>query len=350
VNRTHKIILAFNVIIVILTIFSYISPYIHPETTWFFAMFGLAYPWLFFANVFFLLIWAIISPWKMILSVICLLFGINNIDKFFASEGLHPNQDRTNIFNLATFNIQGSKSITWIKDEEEKNTELKNYKRFLNRAKPIEILCVQELSVFSSKWINEVFKYTNSHALENKSTGIFTSFPIVRKGEIDFNTEVNSCVWADIVANNDTIRVYNAHLQSNRISGKESELIENGKWEKETIGGIRQMFSKYQKYTITRSRQVALIKEHMEQCPYPYIIGGDFNDPPQSYVYQRMSKNLSDSFREAGSGFGTTYRGVIPALRIDYVLASEDFEFYSHKVRKTEYSDHYPVVTTLALP
>jgi len=347
----QKIIWFINILIVFSTIFSYLSPYIHPAKTCFFAVFGLAFPWLFFANIAFILFWALNKPIYALLSIICLGAGFNYIDKFFGTHGIQDDQPYEHKINISTFNMQFSKSVMHIKDKEQRRKKMEEYKTYLKRFHEVDIFCGQEFGHSSGQMITAALGFKYVHKLKEKSTAIYSKHPIIAKGQIDFGTKVNSCVWADINVNDHVVRVYSAHLQSNRISGKESELIEAGRWERKTFLGLKDMFGKYQKYTNTRAEQAQKIKEHAATSKVPYIICGDFNDPPQSYVYQKMARNMNDSFRCAGSGIGTSFNGVIPALRIDYILASQDFDVYQHRVIKEgRYSDHYPIISTVALP
>jgi len=286
----------------------------------------------------------------MLLSIITLAIGFNNIDKFFGTHGIQDVRPNKKELRVATFNMQLSAKVVYIKDAKEKAEAKNKYLKFLKSFNNVDIFCGQEMGIYSHKWLSEtkIFKY--NHRIEDKSTAIYSKYPIIAFGEIDFGTNVNSCVWADIEFNDEVVRIYSAHLQSNRISGKESEIIEAGKWEKETFTGLKDMFSKYQQHSSTRASQAHLIRKHSDQCGKPFIICGDFNDPPQSYVYNTISEGLNDSFRCAGSGIGTSFNGVIPALRIDYILGDKAFDIYTHKIIRKGVSDHFPIVSILALP
>ena len=76
---------------------------------------------------------------------------------------------------------------------------------------------------------------------------------------------------------------------------------------------------------------------------------GDFNDTPVSYAITQMSKNLKNGFLEKGSGLGITYNGDFPNFQIDYIFASKQFDFKDYKIIKREFSDHYPVCSTVTL-
>jgi endonuclease/exonuclease/phosphatase family metal-dependent hydrolase len=104
------------------------------------------------------------------------------------------------------------------------------------------------------------------------------------------------------------------------------------------------------KRSITRRpRQVDKVFLDIENCPIEAFVCGDFNDNPMSYSYYRMTRGRKDSFVEAGEGFGATFAGMWPLLRIDYVLLPDRFKALDHQTPRLKYSDHYPVVTTVEL-
>ena len=98
-----------------------------------------------------------------------------------------------------------------------------------------------------------------------------------------------------------------------------------------------------------RPVQVDKVFSHIEQCPVETFVCGDFNDNPMSYTYYRMTRGRTDTFVEAGHGFGATFAGLWPMLRIDYVLFPDRFHARSHEIPRLPYSDHYPVVTEIVL-
>ncbi len=91
--------------------------------------------------------------------------------------------------------------------------------------------------------------------------------------------------------------------------------------------------------------QVALIRESIENSPYPVILAGDFNSVPNSYEYYHLSDGLEDAFLTAGKGSATSFHDYKFPIRIDYVFSSKSLSAVSYKVdRSVSLSDHYPVI------
>ena len=115
------------------------------------------------------------------------------------------------------------------------------------------------------------------------------------------------------------------------------------------MGSTKRLGSKLKIAFIKRSMQVVKIKDNAANCPYPYVIMGDFNDTPTSYAVNQMSKGLTNAFFVKGSGLGRTYNGDFPNYQIDYVMSSSAFDVRSYHIIEKKLSDHYPVRCDLAL-
>jgi len=175
---------------------------------------------------------------------------------------------------------------------------------------------------------------------EKRSYGlaIFSKYPILNEGKIFDNQKSNGAIFADILVNQDTIRIYNSHLESMKI---DSDLLEN-------IEGVRdnyrQTLGKLHRGSLTRSRQLKVLVEHIRFSPHPVILLGDLNEVPYSYTYFKLSENLANAFEEAGRGFGFTYNRILFFLRIDHIFSSPELKAIDFKThREVDYSDHYPV-------
>ena len=141
------------------------------------------------------------------------------------------------------------------------------------------------------------------------------------------------------------------HLQSIAFIKEDYKFIEaiqNNK-ETENIEPSKNIIKRLKRAFIKRSSQANLIAAHIEDCDYPVIVCGDFNDTPNSYCYKTISNKLNDAFVSSGNGFGRTYTGIFPSFRIDYILYSNAFKSYKYKTIQKKFSDHYPVSTYLEL-
>ena len=92
------------------------------------------------------------------------------------------------------------------------------------------------------------------------------------------------------------------------------------------------MIGRLTENNIVRASQVDTLAKMVAASPYPAIVCGDFNDTPVSYTIHKMTRDLSDVFREVGRGFSHTYRGFFDMLRIDYIMCSSEFTPISYEV------------------
>jgi endonuclease/exonuclease/phosphatase family metal-dependent hydrolase len=182
---------------------------------------------------------------------------------------------------------------------------------------------------------------------------IFSRFPITAHGIVPFADKIgeNACLYIDVKNGEKQFRIYNVHLQSIRFDPEDYKYLnsiakQDGKGEGSSA---RRLGSKLKAAFEKRADQVAKVKAHAAQCPYPYIIAGDFNDTPASYAVNQMAKGLKNAFREDGTGFGRTYNGDFPNYQIDYIMASPQFDISNYQIVTKKLSDHYPVRADLIL-
>jgi vancomycin resistance protein VanJ len=106
-----------------------------------------------------------------------------------------------------------------------------------------------------------------------------------------------------------------------------------------------------------RNRQIAYLLRLLEGETLPYIVGGDFNTSDQTAIYHMLTTYMTDSFREAGIGLGTSWpvstaRTDIPSLlppliRIDYIWHSETLAAQAAWQGPRLGSDHLPLVADI---
>jgi len=171
--------------------------------------------------------------------------------------------------------------------------------------------------------------------------------PILKKGNIAISDR-NGATWVDTKLNGKTVRLYNLHLKSNRISDETNNFaFRKDFFSKKIIPYIKHVLVQIRKKSKIRATQAEEIAQHIADCPYPVIVCGDFNEVPLSYPYRIISNGLKDAFEEKGTGLGFTFAGKFPGLRLDYVLVSEELEVIDFEVKDVFLSDHYPVIVHL---
>jgi endonuclease/exonuclease/phosphatase family metal-dependent hydrolase len=360
----ETLILILNVLIAAALLFSYLAPIINPSRWFLPALFGLAYPYMLILNLVFAFYWLIRLKRQILISFVVILLGWNNLNNllplnFRESEiPVNVNQDR--LYKVLSYNIRQFNLYHWTRDVEVKEGILD----FLSEQNP-DIICLQEYYVsnrrgetqrdISGKLNNlpESAVYYISDPKYKAGTGIatFSRYPIVKKSRIPFNTTFNAAMYTDIQFRSDTVRVFNVHLQSIRFRQEDYAFMDTVrfKYPNQQMRGIKNIGSHLKKAFIMRAEQAEIISSYISDSPFPVIVMGDFNDTPQSYTYRKIKKGLNDAFRKSGKGFGYTYSGELPNFRIDYIMYGEQFVSTGFKRIKRDYSDHYPITTTLYL-
>jgi endonuclease/exonuclease/phosphatase family metal-dependent hydrolase len=138
-------------------------------------------------------------------------------------------------------------------------------------------------------------------------------------------------------------------LQSVGLGNDENELFDKNNLSKLNRGSTQEKYKrisfKLKRAFLKREKQAEQIKEHMNNCPYPFVLAGDLNDTPSSYAYAVLSDHLKDAFTNKGLGFGSTYAGLLPLLRIDCILYSKEWYIDSFETLDKTSSDHYPILS-----
>jgi endonuclease/exonuclease/phosphatase family metal-dependent hydrolase len=358
------IVFILNIFFAISLLISYLAFYISPEKYWIIAFFGLAYPFLLLINIFFVIFWIVLVKKHIIMSIIVILIGYNHlINTFqFSSNQLKDNEKSIKVlsYNVRLFNI-----YNYDLDDKERFNDRNKIFDFIKEESPA-IMCFQEFYFDKTgrfKTIDSIVKfqqsvyyhtaYTSEIATNRYFHGVatFSIYPIINRGRVKFEQKSdNICIFSDIVKDKDTIRVYNVHLESIRLS-KEDEMfyneIGNQKEQDKIKLGAKKILSKLKHSFIKRASQARNIAIHVSQSPYPVILCGDFNDTPDSYAYHIVSHGLKDAFVESGKGSGNTYNGKFPSFRIDFILHSDHFSAYDFEVKKADRSDHFPIVAKI---
>lgn len=183
----------------------------------------------------------------------------------------------------------------------------------------------------------------------NYGTGglaVVTRYKVINQYSHPFDSTANGFMYVDILMNEDTVRLYNCHLQSIMISNSDVDMS-NG-FNRENKDKAMNLYSKFSEASAHRAVQVDTLVATLDTCPYSVLLCGDFNDVPLSYAcFQVLAsgERLHDTFMERGEGSGRTFSVMGVDFRIDYIMHSNLFKCLRHKVLEFNIAnDHYPVV------
>ena len=310
----------FNIVLAVLTFLAYVLPFLAPKFFPFLSALTLILPLFLILNALYFIYWMLQFKKQMILSGLVLLIGITFINKFYKFTATElPSEEKD--FVVMSYNVRLFNLFKWISDEDVPSNVL----TFINDENP-DILCVQEYST-SAKIDFKVYPHRFIFMQGDKiKTGqaIFSKFPILNEGNLELPSSNNSVIFADIKKGKDIIRVYNMHLQSIKISPDVNEISDNidvvDQQKSQMV--FRRIGAAFRK----QQQQAEIIMEHKKSCEYPIIICGDMNNSAYSYVYRSIRGQLQDTFEEAGSGFGQTYKFRYYPARIDYIFADADMQ------------------------
>jgi endonuclease/exonuclease/phosphatase family metal-dependent hydrolase len=356
-----KLLLFINCGFALALLISYLAPVIDPRKFWAVAFFGLAYPPLLLANVLFIVYWLIARSKLALVSIITILLGWNALHNNvgFSFWNKDPERSTSNL-RVLSYNVRNFRKNGLVDDDATRHAMLK----IIADVNP-DVIAIQEY--FSRKKgpyamkdsIHEIFKTTYRHTegnQENESEiigqAIFSRYPIVSKGTVaiaDPGSGVQ-CIYIDIKKEEKIVRFYNVHLQSVQFEKQDYHYIDTvTKSGKADLSSTRRLAGKLKRAFLKRAEQIIIIKKHAADCPYPYIISGDFNDTPSSFAVNQMVKGIKNTFREKGFGLGRTYNGDFPNYQIDYIMASNRFDVLNYNILKQKLSDHYPIYADLNL-
>lgn len=338
--------LLLNIVLILLTLGAYLVPVMPPKDMGLLPALGLVFPGLLVVNILFIIVWLLLKSKWALGSGVTLLFGIllaPSTLNFLRSSSPSKQQ---NPIQIGTYNMQFSKPIAFQSGKEQQEKE-QDFNHFLTRMDHLDILGVQECGWRTKEHIAKSMTFPYQYFPPDIYTGIYSKYPIINKGFIDFGQQVNKYVWADIVVGVDTIRFYSIHLALNRHDGIVPLTLNQEKKENVNIWKLLGIVKYYDRFTHKRAKEIAVIREHQRASPYPCILTGDFNDPPQTHTYRLASEGLKDTFLESGFGIGGTHGSAVPGLRIDYILTDPRFTIFNHRVFDVPFSDHFLVKATV---
>jgi len=322
-----KILYLANSLFATLLLLSFLLPYISPAIIPVFAILSLFVPILLIINFVFTIYWLLKLKKQFLLSFIILFTGWFLAPPFYkiSSNTSSLNSDLKVIsYNVKTFDLFSN-----IKEIEKKQ----NGYDFIAEKNP-DILVIQEY--YKSKKVQFSFRYKYvkfRSRISKYGMAIYSKFKILNAGSLNLKSSGNNIIYADILKEKDTIRIYNTHFESLRINPNQENFGEKNS--EKLIERVSKSFKK-------QALQVEVFLKHEKKWTGKKIVCGDFNNTSYSWMYHEISKNKKDAFIEAGKGFGQTYNYWFP-MRIDFILTDENAIVNQFSNYLEKYSDHYPI-------
>lgn len=327
----NTIVYLVNSVFALLLLLAYIIPYIKPENLGSFAGISLITPVLILINIIFLVYWILKIRRAFLLSFIILLIGFPNLTRFYKLSGekiLLADDIKVMSYNVRMFN-----KYQWIEDD----SIVGKIDHLIDQKAP-DIVCFQEYAPNEELSLDYSYKHI-VYSKSNKQFGhaIFSKFKIINKGSLDFENSENNILFADILIENDTIRVYNIHLQSLKIDPKKENFGEKD---------ATQLRNRISKTFHMQQHQVEEFITHQKSINYPIIVAGDFNNTAFSWPYKTILKGRKDAYVSAGKGFDKTFDFTFP-MRIDFIMVDKKVKINHYKSYRDKYSDHFPVMARI---
>lgn len=298
------------------------NAYISPSQLSLLNLLSLGFPVLMILNVLLCIYWIILFKKRAILFLVISIFFITPTRRWI---NYSPEKNAKSDFSMMTFNI---KNGTMGKEDVE---------RYINE-KDVDLVFLQEASL-ELNLPNYPYKIDQFSQIR-----CYSKFPIEKFEDIKTQVDIGNSFYADIKIGSKTIRFVNIYMEPFQIDKQmvrpTRSMDEN---EAKAKSLVRKMLPIFKEHQIQMQNTMA----YVDNSPHPVVFVGDFNAVPNSYEYYTASKNLKDSFLEAGIGSGTSFHEFKFPIKIDHIFTSQSIKTLNYKVdRSVHVSDHFPVLAS----
>lgn len=344
-----------NYIFIVLLLFSNLNPVLAPDVFWPMTILGLVFPVIVIVNILFVVFWLIFLKRYLFYSLLAIILTYSIIFDHFQFEKKPIDFQNESSIKLLSFNGRNLSNTNINKGDKILRGQISEYIANENA----DIICFQEFQSYPTRGVNSVNDFRDRFSLSfvkevpylQKNTHefldlmvVFSKYPI--KNFQSFYMD-GKCYgfYIDLDIKGKICRLFNLHLESNHFNKHDYDIFteKEAKLDEKKRNQMIWLIQKLKKYGVRRSYQAKTIKKEIESSPYPVIVAGDFNDTPASYTYQHISFGLNDAFHERGSGYGQTYNGKLPPMRIDYMLFDKTYKILDFQILKPDFSDHFPI-------
>ncbi|MCS6990432.1 MAG: endonuclease/exonuclease/phosphatase family protein [Chitinophagales bacterium] len=333
---------------------------LNPAHWWLLPALGFAYTWLMLLTA----VWAtcllLLRPKLALVPALAMICTIPSLLLHLRLPGSRD-QSSSAPLKLISYNVRNFDLYNWSQE----GVLLEKIIKQISDQRP-DVACFQEFFHADSGVFRTIDRlqrdcglpyYAVDKTVERENYGfwglaVFSRHPIVYQRALRFgNKTFNSALLCGLSVAGDTLWVLNVHLQSIALEDPDYSYLQQVGSELDfDVGSLRSIARKLLHGFRTRPHQAERVHALLDSLSGPVVLCGDFNDTPGSYVYRLLTRKLKDAFLQAGSsGLGKTYAGVIPMLRIDYILVNEQIEVNHFEVSRQKLSDHYLICCRLSV-
>ena len=370
-NIIRKSLITLNISAGVSMLLLYALPYTDQDRFWMLNIIALAFPVLILIQLLFFVFWLIAKPRMALLPVFFTVLSYKLIFSFVAIQGSDKNNHSASAFRLLSWNVH---LFNFFEKGGKPDPEMIR----LVKARQADIFCAQELvfslnpsSSFTLDKMKEKLGYRYAVAANDRAFGvhtnpqtkeeryhpfclaIFSNHPIIQWKKVQTIPEYNhTFLWADMLINKDTLRVFNIHLQSMYFVKDDYDFIEN--IDRQNVDQVsnhgKNILRKIKNANYLRALQILEVKKELLRSPHPVMLAGDFNDVPNSYAHRLIGRILNDAFTQKGSGIGRTFQKISPTLRIDYIFGAPSLIIENFKVHPWNKGDHHAIEASVSFP
>jgi vancomycin resistance protein VanJ len=201
-----------------------------------------------------------------------------------------------------------------------------------------DVVAIQDCGEVSRDQLRKIPNYFSDLG----STCLLSRFPIVRMDSLrrDRFMAAGGAAWVKryrLKGRGGEFDLTNVHLDTPR-RGFES-----------LLAGGSNATSVIDDKTAVRELESRLARRWVDLGPGPRLVAGDFNMPTESAIFRSHWGTLTDGFEHAGVGFGYSRLAGWIQLRIDHILADDNWVVKSAQVLPDYGSDHLPVMVDVEL-
>lgn len=299
-----------------------------------FSILNLFVPIVVLVNLLLFCYWVVKIKWPFLLFLGAFLIGYGEWNLLYQFPKKTVRKSSSTI-TVMSYNVRLFNKYDWIKGVDVSQEIAK-----MIQEKNPDVICFQE---YSKSRTPRLDAYEHRYIQPSRSMGksplaIYSKFPILDQGYIDFDASTNSGAYVDLSFDQKRFRVYNLHLESFRIN------VEDSLFTNPNSAALQFKFDEVFKKQLSQIEQFDAVESTSD---LPAILCTDLNNTQFSKTYKALSKGRKDAFALAGKGLGETFYFSSFPLRIDFIFAHENFKINSFEVVEKNYSDHFPILTTL---